>query len=501
MAQQRFIGPDLQVEQVVVGLLVGTAGGRRNGRERLAGGGVARQAPTLAAAVDDELAGVVEPAREREVGMLCACQAAVRRWAVPPPEPSCEPGGSEVTKVSRNRPAKCWSNAVQAASGSETSRSIGCGRTVAGLQDALSVMGADHRGGEGVCQAWGREIPFHGAVVCVISNAMHEAANKSASGRYVISVLVKDKVGILRGVSAAVTDLGGNIDGVSQTVLEGYFTVILTATFAGPCREDHLREAVREALADEDAALVIQPFESSADGRTHPAQGSRYMVTLNGGRRRYSEGRDRFSGRHGRERGRLVSVCGRNAVTHLGEVTVPALLDIKQLQDGLRQVAGWHGFARGMQHENIFRVTNEVGAVRPLLEETTSCIKIRDLLATVRMLQEENLDVRTVTMGIHLGDCARPGRKRRPRPWIAEDPGTAGNLVRVCDELSTRYGLPDRQQAPGRLAGQPLLEGHDRADAAAPGAGPGPRGGGRAGRPDRRLHRAGAEGHDARRAT
>ncbi len=82
-----------------------------------------------------------------------------------------------------------------------------------------------------------------------------------------------------------------------------------------------------------------------------------------------------------------------------------------------------------------------------------------DILTTVRMLQEENLDVRTVTMGINLLDCIRPnatdtatqaGRKIRRR---------AGNLVRVCDDLSARYGL---QIVNKRLAVSPvsqLLEG------------------------------------------
>ena len=33
-------------------------------------------------------------------------------------------------------------------------------------------------------------------------------------------------------------------------------------------------------------------------------------------------------------------------------------------------------------------------------------LRTDDVLQTVKMLQEENLDVRTVTMGINLNDCA-----------------------------------------------------------------------------------------------
>ena len=88
-----------------------------------------------------------------------------------------------------------------------------------------------------------------------------------------------------------------------------------------------------------------------------------------------------------------------------------------------------------------------------------------DILATVRMLQEENLDVRTVTMGINISDCA--GRD----PAAVADAVhrkihlRAGRLVRVCDELTHRYGIAIVNK---RLAVSPasfLLEGH-RGDAA-----------------------------------
>lgn len=83
-----------------------------------------------------------------------------------------------------------------------------------------------------------------------------------------------------------------------------------------------------------------------------------------------------------------------------------------------------------------------------------------DILATVRMLQEENLDVRTVTMGINLNECA--GRNMKAVAGAAADKIRlkAGNLVRVCDQLSTQYGLPIVNK---RLAISPaslLLEGH-----------------------------------------
>ncbi len=91
--------------------------------------------------------------------------------------------------------------------------------------------------------------------------------------------------------------------------------------------------------------------------------------------------------------------------------------------------------------------------------------KASDVLATIRMLQEEHLDVRTVTMGIHLGDCARTGMDETAEAVYRKITTKAANLVRICDQISTRYGL---QIVNKRLAVTPaslLLEGRNRADA------------------------------------
>ncbi|MBL7076282.1 MAG: ACT domain-containing protein [Kiritimatiellae bacterium] len=193
------------------------------------------------------------------------------------------------------------------------------------------------------------------------------SVTEKASCRYVVSVLVKDKVGILRGVSAALADLGGDMDGISQTVLDGYFALILTVTFAGPCSEEALRSAVQDALDDEKADVVIRAYDVP-ENRPPTVQGSRYLVTLNGKRTvGILKAVTNFLANQGvNVEGWTVYADGPRA-THLGEVTVPDLLDIKQVQDGLQEVVAVFGFTCGIQHENIFLVTNKVGAVRPLL--------------------------------------------------------------------------------------------------------------------------------------
>jgi uncharacterized protein (UPF0210 family) len=66
----------------------------------------------------------------------------------------------------------------------------------------------------------------------------------------------------------------------------------------------------------------------------------------------------------------------------------------------------------------------------------------REILSTLEMLKNENLDVRTVTLGINLLDCASHELDtlvERIRRKIFD---TAKELVRVCDEIGDRYGIP-----------------------------------------------------------
>lgn len=92
-------------------------------------------------------------------------------------------------------------------------------------------------------------------------------------------------------------------------------------------------------------------------------------------------------------------------------------------------------------------------------------IDSRDVQTTLRMVQEENLDVRTITLGINLGECADrdPGRMTEEVRRLILD--KAGRLVAACDEVSARYGVPVVNKRLAVSAASGLLEGHGPAAA------------------------------------
>ncbi|MBR6545449.1 MAG: PFL family protein [Clostridia bacterium] len=65
-----------------------------------------------------------------------------------------------------------------------------------------------------------------------------------------------------------------------------------------------------------------------------------------------------------------------------------------------------------------------------------------DILETIQMIREENLDMRTVTMGISLFDCISDDPKRLEEKIYDKITRSAKNLVSVCSELERTYGIP-----------------------------------------------------------
>ena len=69
-------------------------------------------------------------------------------------------------------------------------------------------------------------------------------------------------------------------------------------------------------------------------------------------------------------------------------------------------------------------------------------LNTRDILETIKMIREENLDIRTVTMGISLFDCISDDPDRLKAKIYDKITRTAKNLVSVCAELERTYGIP-----------------------------------------------------------
>ncbi|CUH96864.1 UPF0210 protein [Propionispora sp. 2/2-37] len=69
-------------------------------------------------------------------------------------------------------------------------------------------------------------------------------------------------------------------------------------------------------------------------------------------------------------------------------------------------------------------------------------LTIQDIFETNRMIEENKLDVRTITMGISLRDCAHPDVKIFCRNIYDKITHLAENLVRTGEDIEAEYGIP-----------------------------------------------------------
>ena len=69
-------------------------------------------------------------------------------------------------------------------------------------------------------------------------------------------------------------------------------------------------------------------------------------------------------------------------------------------------------------------------------------INFNDIMETITMIQEENLDIRTITMGISLLDCADADIDRSCEKIYNKITTKAKNLVAVGEAIEKKYGIP-----------------------------------------------------------
>jgi predicted amino acid-binding ACT domain protein len=177
---------------------------------------------------------------------------------------------------------------------------------------------------------------------------------------YVISILARDRVGIIAGVAGAIAGLGGDIADLRQSVLRGYFTMILLATFPAGVSAKQIRRQIAEA-GDSELEAAVRPANDAAEVESSASQDHTYLLT--------ARGPDRIGFVAG-----VSAFCARNRLNILdlstavagGQYVMMLLVDVRDcddldaLRERLKRFEQEAGLTAVLQHEAIFRATNEV---------------------------------------------------------------------------------------------------------------------------------------------
>jgi glycine cleavage system transcriptional repressor len=183
----------------------------------------------------------------------------------------------------------------------------------------------------------------------------------SKQKQYVINVMSRDRVGIVAGVTEAIYKMKGNIDSVSQTVLSGYFTIIMTVSFKKPVDVKKLKSEIGKSgdpgelevsVKSWDCGDVCAPVIDDCDVFVLSIMGKDQAGIIS----KISS----FLASRNINVIDLYAVAEEDEFVFIGQVMVPPKMDIGQLKIDFESLWKKSGLVVHFQHENIFLATQHV---------------------------------------------------------------------------------------------------------------------------------------------
>jgi glycine cleavage system transcriptional repressor len=172
----------------------------------------------------------------------------------------------------------------------------------------------------------------------------------------VISVMDKDRPGIVAEMTEGISALGGNLADLRESVLCGYFTMILVASFPPGVSVEQVEEKLSAGTSSKVSAAL-------AEGNLAETPVSEHVYILS------AVGRDRVGlvaqvSRFCADRGvnildQASSIEGEN-YTMMLQIDLDGIDSLEELNKELAAFGEETGLNLVLQHNDIFRATNEI---------------------------------------------------------------------------------------------------------------------------------------------
>lgn len=179
---------------------------------------------------------------------------------------------------------------------------------------------------------------------------------------YVISIMARDRVGIIADITRAIRNLGGNLADLSQTVLGGYFTMILIASFPDTVTVRVLRDALVALDKSDPFEVGIQVRNPQLPGeksRTRPED--QYVLTAVGPDKiGLVAALSGFLRQKGINIEDLATLVEGEKYWMILQVSLPPQMDVGKFKRSLKLHMTDVGVDAELMHHGIFRATNEV---------------------------------------------------------------------------------------------------------------------------------------------
>jgi glycine cleavage system transcriptional repressor len=177
---------------------------------------------------------------------------------------------------------------------------------------------------------------------------------------FVVSVMALDRVGIVAGLTDAIVGLQGNIDAISQTVLQGYFTIIVTVHFDEERDAGALAEAIRRKGRPGELEVSIQERRV-----TSPApvvkDAERFILSILGPDRKGIIYRvSSYLASRNINIEDLYAYVAEKAFVLVAQIQLPPELEVERVKLDVEALWPASDMRVSLQHENIFLATNDV---------------------------------------------------------------------------------------------------------------------------------------------
>ncbi|TKB12142.1 glycine cleavage system protein R [Desulforhopalus sp. IMCC35007] len=178
----------------------------------------------------------------------------------------------------------------------------------------------------------------------------------------IISVMSKDRPGIIASITGAIYKLGGDVADLNQTVLCGYLTMILNASFEESVTKEDLHAAISHIKTNCKFEVSIKELASGDTLETSGPPEDTYILTVQGPNKGgIVHGISQFCFDHN------INIFDLATTLKDGQYTMALQLDLKtctcpigELQQKLETYSAENDLTVMMQHNDIFQVTNEI---------------------------------------------------------------------------------------------------------------------------------------------
>ena len=177
----------------------------------------------------------------------------------------------------------------------------------------------------------------------------------------IISVLSQDRPGIVADITGAIYELKGDLADLNQSVLCGYLTMILIASFDDSVTPEDLIARVSHIKSSTKLDVIVRTMDTPLDSVTAQPPDKVYIVTAQGKNRSgLVHGISTFCYQHGINILDLATTRTTDQYTMILQLDLSKVKSIADVRRELQQYGSKNGLHVVMQHHDLFKVTNEI---------------------------------------------------------------------------------------------------------------------------------------------